>query len=488
MDIAMGIISLIVGGFFYATCVFVTRKRRLGDFSGPFALPIIGNLYDPSTVSILTYIKKMSKIYGKIFVFWAGSSPMLVVTEPKLARTILADTVTFIKGPDYTEKFGLVFGDGLVTSTGKKHKEDRACLGKYFIHSKITDHIPSFMTETHRTMNEYIEPFLGQDVNLESFFHILALRIFGKFSISKDYGSPENRGIADIINESVKFGSNIVGRHIILNLPMSRIFPGVRKLIQKVNYIDSHLDDIIDDRIILIEKAEDPPDDILDALLANAIPREKIRHHLRTLLSAGHDTTAFFGCYMAYLLSHHPDVQYKIKKEIREVLEDGNISLTSDRMKQLIYCRMVIQETLRLYTIIPFVNRVATRDYKREDTYQVLKHEKIIPKGTVLLIGLSTMNRDGELWDTPYEFIPERFRDIQGHCSAKHGYMPFGYGSRTCIGNNLAMVEGVVILVSLMTKYNLFPVSSFKPDIIAGISLISRNGVIVRVERDNKTH
>ena len=483
MGIAMGIFSLIVGGFFYATCVFAERKRRLGDFPGPFALPIIGNLYDRSTVSILTYIKKMSQLYGKIFVFWAGASPMLVVTEPKLARAILADTVTFIKGPDYTEKFGMVFGDGLVTSTGKKHKEDRACLGKYFIHSKITDHLPSFMAETHRTMNEYIEPFLGKDINLESFFHILALRIFGQFSISKDYGSPENRGIADIINQSVKFGSHVVGRHIILNLPMSKIFPRVRKLIQKVQYIDNHLNDVIDERISLIKQARVPPDDILDALLAQATSREKIRHHLRTLLSAGHDTTAFFGCYMAYLLSHHPDVQRELKKEIGEVLDNGYISLTSDRMKQLIYCRMVVQETLRLYTIIPFVNRVTTRDYLWSGSDA--KYEKIIPAGTVLLIGLSTMNRDGGWWDRPYAFIPERFRDIQGHCSAKHGYMPFGYGSRTCIGNNLAMVEGIVILVSLMTKYRLTPVSSFKPDIIAGISLISRNGVVVRVEREN---
>ena len=484
----MGIFSLIVGGFFYATYIFAERKRRLGDFPGPFALPIIGNLYDPSTISILTYIKKMSQRYGKIFVFWAGPSPMLVVTEPRLARAILADTATFIKGADYTEKFGLVFGDGLVTSTGKKHKEDRACLGKYFIQSKVTDHIPLFVAETHRALNEYIEPIVGQEVNLERFFHMLALRIFGQFSISKDYGSAENRGIANTINETVKFGSNVVGKHIILNLPMSRIFPRVRKLIQKVQYIDSHLDDVIDDRISLIKQAGAPPDDILDVLLAQATPRETIRHHLRTLLSAGHDTTAFLGCYMAYLLSHHPDVQHEVKKEIGEVLDNGRLPLTSDRMKQLIYCRMVIQETLRLYTIIPFVNRVTTRDYKWEGTDQVLEHGKTIPKGTVLLIGLSTMNRDSNVWDNPYTFIPERFRDIQGHCSAKHGYMPFGYGSRTCIGNNLAMVEGLITLVILMTRYHLLPVSSFKPDIIAGISLVSRNGVVVRVERDNTSH
>ena len=481
----MGITLLMMYGisglFLYGTYIFAKRKQRLGDFSGPFALPIIGNLYDPSTVAIITYIKKMSKIYGKIFIFWAGPSPMLVVTEPILARAILSDTTTFIKGPDYTEKFSMVFGDGLVTSTGNKHKEDRACLGKYFIHSQITNHIPLFMDETHRTMNEYIEPFVGKDINLESFFHMLALRIFGKFSISMDYGSSENREVAETMNVAVKFGSNVVGRHIILNLPMSKIFPRVRKLIQKVQYIDNHLDDVIDKRISLIKQAGNPPNDILDVLLAQATPRATIRHHLRTLLSAGHDTTAFFGCYMAYLLSHHPNVQCEVKKEVREVLDNGKIPLTTDNIKQLTYCRMVIQETLRLYTIIPFVNRVTTRDYK-----WCTKREKIIPKGTVLLIGLSNMNRDSDNWINPYIFNPERFRDIQGHCSAKHGYLPFGYGSRTCIGNNLAMVEGLITLVLLMTRYHLSAASTFKPDIIAGISLVSRNGVVVRVEHDKE--
>ena len=480
----MGLFSLITGGLLYGVCIFHKRRSRLRGFPGPPAFPIIGNLYDPSTVSILTYVKRVSQTYGKIFLFWAGPSPMLVVTEPKLARAILSDTVTFTKGADYTEKFGVVFGDGLVTSIGNKHKEDRACLGKYFIQSKIADHIPMFVSETHRALDEYVEPIVGQNINLERFFHMLALRIFGQFSISKDYGATTNRAIANTINETVKFGSNVVGRHIILNLPMWRIFPRVRKLIRKVQYVDRHLDDVIDDRISLIERAETPPDDILDALLAQATPRETIRHHLRTLLSAGHDTTAFSGCYMAYLLSHHPAVQDKIKKEIAEVSQDGHLPLTGDLMKRLNYCRMVIQETLRLYTIIPFVNRVATRDYERESTDQTLEHGKIIPKGTVLLIGLSTMNRDSDVWEDPYAFIPERFSGVQGHCSAKHGYMPFGYGSRTCLGNNFALTEGLATLVILMARYRLFPVSAFKPDIIAGISLVSRNGVVVRVERE----
>ena len=77
---------------------------------------------------------------------------------------------------------------------------------------------------------------------------------------------------------------------------------------------------------------------------------------------------------------------------------------------------MVVQETLRLYTIIPFVNRVAASDHVWTDDNGVVR---TIRKGTVLLVALSSMNRDPNNWDDPNSFVPERFCDYKGHCSAK---------------------------------------------------------------------
>ena len=490
----MGIIMFIVYGFtgilLYNAYIFMQRKYLLKDFPGPVAFPVVGNLYDLRAYSIIQYIRECSKIYGKVFAFWAGSSPTLVVTDPALARQVLSNTVLFVKGPDYTDKFGIVFGDGLVTSTGDKHKKDRNCLGKYFLQTNINSYIPMFADETKRMIDEFIEPVLSQDINMENFFHQLSLRIFGKFSLSIDYGSSELQKVAENINSAVKFGSHVVGQHIIMSLPMWSFLPRIRKLRKVVQYIDDHLDNVINERIAHMRTGRHwigscgrshDYNDILDVLLANAQPRKALKHHLRTLLSAGHDTTAFFGCYMAYLLAQHSDVQTKVKAEISTVLGEGNTTITGDNLKQLAYCRMVIQETLRLYTIIPFVNRVAANDYVWIDDGGV---SRTIPKGTVLLIGLSNMNRDEDNWNNPNSFVPERFDTCKGHCSAKHGYMPFGYGSRTCIGNNLAITEGVIVLVHLMKRYHLLPVKSFKPKIIAGISLVSKNGVRIRIERD----
>ena len=482
----------LVASYLYGVYIFLQRRHLMKEFPGPLALPVVGNLYDPGAFSVIQYVRKCTRKYGKVFQFWAGPRPMLVVADPGLARQILSNTIGFIKGSDYTDKFGMVFGDGLVTSTGEKHKQDRTCLGKYFLQSNMNHYIPMFSHETERMMDETIEPAVSQEVNMERFFHQLSLRIFGKFSLGLDYGSPGLLSVADGINKAVKFGSHIVGQHIILNLPMWSFLPRIRRLREAVQYIDDHLDDVINERVAHMQSGKHwigscgrshDYDDILDTLLADAQPRTAMKHHLRTLLSAGHDTTAFFGCYMAYLLANHDAVQDKIKAEISAVLGGSDTNITGENLKQLVFCRMVVQETLRLYTIIPFVNRVAASDYAWTDGNGVVR---TVRKGTVLLVALSSMNRDPDNWDEPNSFVPERFGDYKGHCSAKHGYLPFGYGSRTCIGNNMAITEGIVVLVHLMKRYRLSPARSFKPDIIAGISLVSRNGVRVRVERDTE--
>jgi cytochrome P450 len=400
-----------------------------------------------------------------------------VVAEKVAAREVLSDTKAFVKGADYTEKFHVVFGEGLVTSNGDVHAEGRKCMGKFFIKTSIDTKVDMMVEECQRMMQEAFEPHLGGEVDVQHFFHMLALRVFGRLSISVDYGSEGFKAIAEKVNDGVKFGSNVVGEHIVMNLPMSKIFPRVRKLHKVVKMIDDHMDDVIDARLSAMKRGEETPDDILAALLAEDLPRYKLHDHLRTLLSAGHDTTAFFGCYMAYLLSQHPHVQDKVKAEVKEVLK-GRTNITPADIAEMKYCRMVMQETLRLYTIIPFVNRTAVKDHVLKDS------GKLIPKGTIVLIPLGIMNRDDDMWESPNDFRPERFDDITAHSSAKHGYLPFGYGSRTCIGNTLALTEGAVMLALLMQKYRFLPVPNFKPNVIAGISLVSKNGIMVKVVAD----
>jgi cytochrome P450 len=60
------------------------------------------------------------------------------------------------------------------------------------------------------------------------------------------------------------------------------------------------------------------------------------------------------------------------------------------------------------------------------------------------------INRDPEIWDNPTEFRPDRFEGKGNEfTSAKNGFFPFGYGSRTCIGNVLAQVNLSLYLLNM---------------------------------------
>ena len=400
---------------------------------------------------------------------------MVVVMEPKCVRQILTDTKTFVKGSDYSNKFAIVFGEGLVTSNGSKHRQDRSCLAKYFVRSGVENYL-GYMVETTQDMIETtLRPVDGSTIDLQEFFHMLALRVFGYFAAGHDYKSDSE---AEWINHAVSKGSAIIGEHIVLGLPVWSFIPRIKQLKKDVKKMHVHIEKLIKKR--LADRAEGKPEneDPMKGMLDANLSRPEMYEQFTTLLSAGHDTTAFFGCYMAYMLAQHPEVQQKVKAEVKEVLGDRT-DITPEDTKKMTYTANVMKEVLRLYTVIPFVNRTTVTDVKLRDGGLSL------PKGTTALVPLCLMNRDGDVWENPNDFNPDRFADLKiSDNSAKHGYLPFGYGSRTCIGNTLAMVEGNVMFALLMQKVTFTKIKDFKPKISAGISLVSTNGIRVGVTFD----
>jgi cytochrome P450 len=207
---------------------------------------------------------------------------------------------------------------------------------------------------------------------------------------------------------------------------------------------------LLENRRAAIQRGEDVDvDDCLSAMITNNLSNEEVADHMVTLIAAGHDTTAFFSAYMCMILAQHQDCQEILRKEIFDQLA-GRTEVTADDVTEMKYLQKVMQETLRLYAIIPCVSRASTEEV------HVKEANVTIPKGSNVLIPMFLINRDPELWDNPTEFRPDRFEGKGNEfTSAKNGFFPFGYGSRTCIGNVLAQVKKVFyFLFLLMTCLN----------------------------------
>ena len=239
------------------------------------------------------------------------------------------------------------------------------------------------------------------------FFRMLAFRIFGYFAAGHDYSTdPDAKWMNQLVSNN---GSRIIGEYIIiiLGLPVWGFIPRIKSLKADVKKLHQHIEMLIQKREKERKEKKTTPenDDPLKGMLDAKLSRKEMYEHLTTLLSAGHHTTAFFGCYMAYLLaSHLPEVQRKVKDEVKAVL--GNrTDMQPEDAKKMTYTANVMKETLRLYTVIPFVNRTSVKDVKLRDS------DVVIPGGTTCLVPLCLMNRDGV--DRGRHHV--RFVDAEGH-------------------------------------------------------------------------
>ena len=470
----------------------------LRKFGGPLAIPIVGNCYQAEALYLLRYLGKLRKRFGKLFTFFAFTKPYLVVCEPLVVRRVLSDTKTFSKGADYTTQFSYCFGQGLVTSNGQKHKDDRACFGKYFIRSNICKYMSMVNKMTAEAILTLLPPNTknpeGAVQNMEEFFALLALRVFMSFSIAFDYRErPEReKEICHIVSKgswamgrmislgiyltSISILSNLSICPIFLGLPMWEVFPPMKYLKSVRGEVWKDMKDVVQARRDAISR-EDPTalevDDCLTAMIKDNLSDKDMIDHMVTLISAGHDTTAFFSSYLCLLLAQHEDCQEKLRSEINSQL-GSRTEITADDVTEMKYLQKVMQETLRLYAIIPCVTRYCTEEV------HIKEANVTIPMGANLLIPMFLINRDPDIWEKPSEFDPDRFEGKGNEfTSAKLGFFPFGYGSRTCIGNTLAQMESAVFICLLLRRFRLQEEPGFKPAIFAGISLTTSNGINV---------
>ncbi len=198
-------------------------------------------------------------------------------------------------------------------------------------------------------------------------------------------------------------------------------------------------------------ESKEKHDDLLDMLLearyedGNFMEEEQLIDEILILFTAGHETTSNALTFIFQLLAQHPEWQEKIKQEIidnNDQSEDLMQRVTSSKV-----CQQVIEEAMRLYPPVYFIDRVNVE----EDEF----NNMIFKKGSNLLFSIFEIHRHPQLWERPNEFLPERFEEGSRKFSSQ--YFPFGAGPRKCIGNNFAMFEMIMAVNELVKTYKIYP-------------------------------
>lgn len=173
----------------------------------------------------------------------------------------------------------------------------------------------------------------------------------------------------------------------------------------------------------------------LTEIIANAI----------IFYEAGYETSSTALGFIAHFLINKPEIQEKIRDEIKQVLQQEG-TLDYNTISKLSYMQCVINESLRYYPpVTTFITRNTKEDYPYKDI--------VIPKNATIRISVDDLHHCEEYWPNHNVFDPERFREKKNADSM--AFQPFGNGPRNCIGMRFALFEIKLALAKLLLRYRL---------------------------------
>ena len=236
------------------------------------------------------------------------------------------------------------------------------------------------------------------------------------------------------------------------------------------------------------------PQDLLQALIEARDPqsgarfsRDGLVDQVCFLFLAGHETSASSLGMAVYLLGRFPDVQQRLRAEVLQVL--GSRAGALDRplgfeeLRQLSYGAAIFNETLRLYPPVSFFIREAQADTELAGSR--------CPLRSLVTLSPWVIQRHEQHWSEPNAFRPERFlTDTSGEATsaedrrwARDAFLPYGLGPRKCPGAAFAQQEALLVLAELVRRFEVRPDPEHEPELVARLTLRSRNGIRVRLHR-----
>jgi cytochrome P450 len=211
-----------------------------------------------------------------------------------------------------------------------------------------------------------------------------------------------------------------------------------------------------DDLLGLLMQAEDPE-------TGQRMTDLELRDEVMTLFVAGHDTTANALTWTWHLLAQHPEAMAGVAEESRAVL--GERSATAEDYPKLTFTERVLAEAMRLYPPV-----------------WILGRRSLSEPNSVYLVCMYVLHRRPELYADPNRFDPERFLPENRDGRHKYAYMPFGAGSRLCIGERFAWMEIVLTVATIARRWKLLPTSDKPVEPLALLTLRPKLGLHLRAE------
>lgn len=288
-----------------------------------------------------------------------------------------------------------------------------------------------------------------------------ALDIIGSAGIGQNFGALENpKNELNMAYRTVFEPSRAAKLLILVRFLISPKFASIlpvkrnRDVGGAVDFIRQTCYDLIKTKRERLAAGKSSGVDILSLMIeGGGFSDDDIVNQLLTFLAAGHETTASMLTWTMYQLCRHPDMQARLREEIRthlpSILDETN-TVEAAVLDNLPYLNAICQESFRLMSPVPVTLRAA-----REDT-TLCGH--FIPKDTVISVPIDAINRSEALWGSDADkFNPERWmgpgKAKTGGASSNYAFMTFLHGPRSCIGQGFAKAEFACLVAAWVGRF-----------------------------------
>ncbi|KAK1271780.1 Cytochrome P450 71A1 [Acorus gramineus] len=391
-----------------------------------------------------------------------GQVPTLVISSPEFAREVMkTQDKIFASRPSLKATEILFYGcRDIGFSHGEYWRQVRKIGTLHLFNSKRAQSFRGVREETVAHMIENIRLASASSlglVNLSEFVKsyvvdVIARVTFGKAFLGK--GVPER--IHRLVEEN---GKLLLGLHLEDLFPSYKwleFFTGLNAMTMKTFHgWDDLFNELIDAHIHARGGAYEGNSDFVDVLLTfqkedsrdgAVLTREDIKGILQDVFGAGTDTSYVLLEWSMAELIRNPNVMTKLKEEIKETIKGKSI-VDEDDISQMEYLRAIFKETLRLHPPVPLL---IPRESTEDTTIQNYK----IPARTRVFVNAWAIQRDTKYWESPEEFLPERFL----HNSLEFNgndfrFFPFGGGRRICPGMHIGISNFELMLANLIHHF-----------------------------------
>lgn len=455
------------------------KNKNVKDFRsipGPKAAPILGNILDMRQGEVFEVLIEFHKEYGDIYLLELPKNQYVysIASPDSIQHVLQMNNQNYIKGERIKITSPLI-GNGLFASEGEFWRRQRRMMQPAF-HRKEIAEIAGIMVEVIQETMSGWEAYIGSRERLDMQHEMmnLTMEVVTRALFTNSLSPKE---VAEV-GRQITFLLDVITERGQAPFRIGEMIPTARnrRFDAGIASINSIIYRLIEDRRASGELGEDLLGMLLtaqDEETGDRMNDQQLRDELVTMFLAGHETTAIALSWSIILLSLHPDVRRKLHDEVDSVL-GGKIPGAAD-YDALPYTAAVFQEAMRLYPPLPITVRQALDDDILEG-YPIKAYSSIF-------VNFYSAHHNPDVWDNPEGFDPERFLPERGKERHRFAYVPFGGGPRQCIGNNFALMEGVLTLAMISQKYeiNLCPGTDIRPHMPG--TLRPRGGVPVILKR-----